>query len=224
MEYICKFCNKICKNLNSLTQHQIRCKANPDKINTKISNETKEKISSTMKIANTNSSRIWTIEAIEKVRKASIKFNSTYWTTENKEKHSKLMKSIVEKNPESYSTNNISGRAKIYEYNGFKLKGTWEVKVVSILDKLNIKWTNKITPFPYYWNKSWHLYFPDFYLIDYNLYLEVKGYQRDRDIEKWKVLDNLLIIKKKEMKELSIDNNKILTYIESVIKKINKKI
>lgn len=28
----CKFCGKKCKNLNSLDQHQIRCKENPDKI------------------------------------------------------------------------------------------------------------------------------------------------------------------------------------------------
>lgn len=28
----CKYCNKECKNLNSLRQHEIRCKLNPDKI------------------------------------------------------------------------------------------------------------------------------------------------------------------------------------------------
>lgn len=26
---LCKYCGKICKNLNSLRQHEIRCKANP---------------------------------------------------------------------------------------------------------------------------------------------------------------------------------------------------
>ena len=28
----CKYCNKECKNQNSLTQHQIRCKDNPSRI------------------------------------------------------------------------------------------------------------------------------------------------------------------------------------------------
>ena len=28
----CKFCEKGCKNKNSLAQHQIRCKENPNKI------------------------------------------------------------------------------------------------------------------------------------------------------------------------------------------------
>ena len=30
--YICKYCGKICKNKNSLAQHEIRCKENPNKI------------------------------------------------------------------------------------------------------------------------------------------------------------------------------------------------
>lgn len=32
MEYICKYCGRICKNQNSLTQHEIRCKQNPERI------------------------------------------------------------------------------------------------------------------------------------------------------------------------------------------------
>lgn len=32
MEYICKFCGKICKNANSLAQHEKRCKSNPNRI------------------------------------------------------------------------------------------------------------------------------------------------------------------------------------------------
>ena len=31
-EYICEFCNKICKNTNSKRQHEIRCKLNPKAI------------------------------------------------------------------------------------------------------------------------------------------------------------------------------------------------
>jgi len=42
---ICKYCHKECKNLKSLSQHEIRCQNNPNKINTKLSIETKLKIS-----------------------------------------------------------------------------------------------------------------------------------------------------------------------------------
>lgn len=30
--YTCKYCNKICKNKNSLAQHEIRCKFNPNRL------------------------------------------------------------------------------------------------------------------------------------------------------------------------------------------------
>ena len=52
----------------------------------------------------------------------------------------------------------------------------------------------------YFWNNSWHLYFPDFYLEDYNMYIEIKGYETERDQYKWKVIDNLIIFKKEEIK------------------------
>lgn len=32
MEYICKYCGRECKNNNALTQHEIRCKSNPERI------------------------------------------------------------------------------------------------------------------------------------------------------------------------------------------------
>lgn len=35
-DLFCKFCGKECKNKNSLVQHEIRCKLNPNKINTNI--------------------------------------------------------------------------------------------------------------------------------------------------------------------------------------------
>lgn len=31
-EFICKYCGKVCKNKNSLTQHEIRCKSNKNRI------------------------------------------------------------------------------------------------------------------------------------------------------------------------------------------------
>ena len=37
-DLFCKFCGKECKNRNSLAQHEIRCKENPNKINIYISN------------------------------------------------------------------------------------------------------------------------------------------------------------------------------------------
>lgn len=218
MELICEFCRKICLNNNSLSQHRIRCNENPNKIRTKHSDETKKKLSQVMKVVNTNSKRIWKPETIEKMKIVSKEKNIEYWTEEKRQKHSELMKKVVENNPESYSSNNVSGRAKLYEYNGVKLKGTWEVKIAILLDKYNIKWTNNIKPIPYFWKKKWHLYFPDFYLTDYDKYIEVKGYERKRDLAKWKAVDKpLIIFKKEDFKILEKDEIKIKEYMNENI-------
>ncbi len=60
-------------------------------------------------------------------------------------------------------------------YNGFRFDSKWEVEVAKILDKNNIKW---IQPKPLVWidkNGKNHNYFADFYLIDYDLYLDPKN-------------------------------------------------
>jgi len=127
-----------------------------------------------------------------------ISSNKIRWTDEERKKKSERMLQAVRDNPDSYSKNNISGRVKMYEVNSIngltKVKGKWELIVAEFLNKNNIKWTNTITPFNYFWNNKWHLYFPDFYLIDLYKFIEVKGYKTDRDVEKWKSVDKELII------------------------------
>jgi len=131
------------------------------------------------------------------------------WSKERKKTHSAIMMEAVRNNPESYSTSNVSGRVKTIEYKGFKLKGKWELAVAKWLDKNNYEWTNILDPFEYEWNSKTHLYFPDFYLPIYDYYIEVKGYQRERDTAKWKVVDRLLIIKKNEIEKIKLDSYKL---------------
>ena len=121
---------------------------------------------------------------------------------EAKNKISKSIKNAIKNHPESYSSSNVNGRVKHYEYNGFKLDGSWELEVAKYLDSKNIKWEKPSKGFEYEWNNSVHIYFPDFYLPDFDYYIEVKGYQRDRDLYKWKVVDKLIIIKANEIKEI----------------------
>jgi hypothetical protein len=140
--------------------------------------------------------------------------NEIYWTDEKRKEHSIRMKEKVRSNPESYSSSNVSGRVKLYEYNGAKLKGTWELIIAKLLDEQQIKWTNKVTPIEYYWNDSWHLYFPDFYLIELDKYIEVKGYKRDRDEVKWSFVKKpLVLIQKNEIKALKSKEKNILEFI-----------
>lgn len=121
------------------------------------------------------------------------------WTDERRQRFSERMKIAVRSNPDSYSKNNVCGRVKIYEYNGVKLKGKWELEFAKWLDKMGIIWESECNPQPYFWNNSWHMYFPDFYLRDHNIYVEVKGFKRDRDIAKWKQFEGDLIIVDKDV-------------------------
>ena len=105
------------------------------------------------------------------------------------------MKQVVRDNPDSYSASNVCGRTKLVEYNGTKLNGGWELLVAKWLDGQGIEWTNKIAPIEYEWKGNTHLYFPDFYLPKYDRYIEVKGYERERDVAKWKSIPNLIILK-----------------------------
>lgn len=112
---------------------------------------------------------------------------------------SKKIREAIEKNPAAYSSSNVSGRAKLYDYNGVKLKGTWELMFAQWLDANNINWTNDIKGIRYLWNERYHTYFPDFYLPELNFYVEVKGYIRDRDLHKWQAVKNLVVITKDEI-------------------------
>lgn len=75
------------------------------------------------------------------------------------------------------------------------LESSWEVKIAELLDKLNIKW---IRPKPIKWidnNNQNRLYYPDFYLEKYNLYLDPKNpYCMEQDKEKMSKVIQLINI------------------------------
>lgn len=80
---------------------------------------------------------------------------------------------------ERQSINNSGGRSKWFEYNGVKLQGTWELNLAKKFDELNIKWCKlklRKDIIKYSLNNKTRSYTPDFYLEDYKLFVEVKGY------------------------------------------------
>ena len=176
----CKFCDKEYTNSRGLKNHQVRCKENPDRKLQQLTEEGRKKLSDSAKKQMTD----------------------FYKDEANRELWSIKMLKAVKDNPDSYSKNNVSGRVKMYDINGTKVKGTWELEVAKYLNENDIEWTNDIEGIEYFWDNKIRLYFPDFYLPKENLYIEVKGYERERDHAKWEVVDNLIIIKDKEIKEI----------------------
>lgn len=81
-------------------------------------------------------------------------------------------------------------KKKMIEYKGILLDSSWELELAKRLDSINIKW---IRPDPIIWvdeGGNSHHYFPDFYLPQFNLYLDPKNPQAAK-VQK-KKLDLLL--------------------------------
>ena len=131
-------------------------------------------------------------------------------TEEYKRERSILMKNVVLNNPVSYSKNNVSGRVKNYDVKLgdeiYTFKGSWEVLVATALFENGICFTNVLKPIEYFWKESGkiHLYFPDFYLPEADMYIEVKGFKRDRDNDKWDAVSNLYVIDSEEINKIKL--------------------
>lgn len=144
-------------------------------------------------------------ETRQKKSKITKEQNKGMWTAEKRRQHSEIMKTVVENNPDSYTKNNICGRVKNIKYNGVTLKGSWELKTAQWLDFQNIIWENEPKSFPYIWNGKEHKYFPDFYLTNFDVYIEVKGYKTERDEAKWSQFpETLIVIDKKYIHKLDL--------------------
>lgn len=80
-------------------------------------------------------------------------------------------------------------------YNGFQMDSGAELSFAKLLDQHNIVWVkNSSKFFTYHESRK---YYPDFYLPDFDLWVEVKGkyyYNPDLDPHKWATLDNLEVI------------------------------
>ncbi len=207
----CKYCSKSCKNANSLRNHQRLCKINPDRqilVSNLIEYNKKRKelgIKGCNQYTKASSLGLPKPPISEETRaKLSLASRGRKYTCEQRLARSIAMKKAVEKYPDSYTKNNVVGRVKNVEYKGVKLKGSWELLVAQWLDDNNIKWEHETRAFDYTWNGV-RKYYPDFYLPDLDLYIEVKGYERERDLAKWKAVPNLKVFKLKEIN--AIKNN-----------------
>lgn len=120
-----------------------------------------------------------------------------------RENHRKTMQQVVKRSPEQYLGRYRGRKMKTFtdvDYLGNKCThlGSWEKLIADLLTQNNIHWVKEQYSFNYTFNNSTHLYYPDFYLPDYNLYIEVKGMVTDKDKAKWRDFppsESLIVIK-----------------------------
>lgn len=96
-------------------------------------------------------------------------------------------------------------KVRTYDYKGIKLYGKWELQYAKYLDENNIKWTRPKKTFEYIFLNKKSYYLPDFYLIETDEYIEIKGYETDKDRAKWFYFPHkLTVLKRDELFKLKI--------------------
>lgn len=142
------------------------------------------------------------------LRRLSESHKGNTHSPEVKKRIRKSMQGAVRDSPESYSAENVCGRVKrIKVVDSFgtqtTVHGRWERDVATFFNERAIRWRNDVQGFSYQWKGREHLYFPDFYLPDFDVYVEVKGFERSRDRAKWSSFPKpLILIRKPEIREI----------------------
>ena len=189
----CQYCSKDYTNKSGYSNHVRRCPNNSNRIIETLTSEGREKI-----------------------RQSTIEQNKKQWSNPVIiEKHKASMRRAVQENPESYTSSN-RGRTKQIIVDGIKFQGQWEVDFYNWAKVHNLNPERPSVAFKYTWNgERW--YHPDFYISSLDLYVEVKGYETERDRAKWnQFTKNLCVIKKKEIKEIRNDKFTVDSLIELI--------
>jgi hypothetical protein len=197
----CTYCDKKCKNSNSFRNHERCCPSNPDR--------------------NYKNGMIGKKGSNQYLRAEALGLPKPEITEETRKKMSEISllrgppsEETRRKISEKLSINNKGGRSKWYTVNGIKVQGTWEREVAKILTEKEIKWikpTSSNHSFEYRKEDKTKTYTPDFYLEEYDLYLEIKGYWWGNDREKMDCVlmqnpnANIKIIEKEEYEKIIMD-------------------
>jgi hypothetical protein len=209
--FICHYCGSNRKNVNSLKNHERRCKENANRKEQKFVDYERNSYSliedkvhlcsygcgnfAVYEMKNgkylcskSTSSCPAVIEKI-KTNQKNLKPNPTdpVKLAEKRKKVSDNMKSRYASGWEP-----TCGRSKKYEYESpiagkIKVDGTWELKAAKHLDRINVVWERNRKRFDYVKPDGTNsTYQPDFYVKDWDTFVEVKGYKTELDESKWK--------------------------------------
>lgn len=194
----CKYCGKECKNENSLRQHEIRCKQNPNRIKMDLSKwkcqPEKRKSGTKNKVALTNGNKnkyLFPNEA-EEFLKNNLDWHKGFTiinygpnlgiasTAEKEVERKRKISETMKKNPLAGGKRIGSGRGKQGWYKGIYCDSSWELAfLVYYLDhNKNIKRCEERRE--YIFNNEKHTYIPDF-ITDDGI-IEIKGYKT----QQWK--------------------------------------
>lgn len=169
---ICQYCSKECKSLNSHVNHERTCPKNSARV---YKNGMTGKTAWNKGLTKETSSSV--LQYSEKIKGKQFGFTKgSKHTKETKEKISEIMS---EKMQNRYTA------SKRHHYKGYLLESSWELELAIDLDENNINWIRPGPLIYYDENNQKRRYYPDFYLVDYDVYLDPKNdYVREKDKKK----------------------------------------
>lgn len=217
----CKFCGKLCKNVAGLISHERQCISNPNRqadVNGFFQHNTKialGEISVWNKgLTKEIDSRVAQGVRVKQNRRALGLYKDTSGEnniSKNPQVRAKISATCLAKSREGTWHASLAKNKRII-YRGVELHCSWELHYAIYLDDHNIEWIRCSERFPYYYKGAWHYYTPDFYLLQTEEYVEIKGYATERDHAKWKHFPKdkkLLILREIELNNLGIDTKEI---------------
>lgn len=206
----CQYCGKECKSINSLKQHECRCKKNPNKMDLSyIKGNHSEHIKGykwvtndiEQKLVNNNDLIIYlnkgwhlgmSIKFKETISKSLKGKSSGKASTPEKEllRRQKISNSM--KGNKNWMFNKHHGNAKQGWYYGIHCDSTWELAFLVYYKEHNLYIDRCNEKFEYIWNNEKHIYIPDF--ITNEGIIEVKGRKTKQSLEKEKQFPNIKVI------------------------------
>lgn len=196
LDYICKFCGKVCAKQSGLAIHERTCKLNPDRKpiqNHKCNwpgNKPKadgwicrgcfRKFKTRKELFKHQKECDFYKGLLENERKERGKeFSKKFKGTElgklclshpcSEDRKVKMRELAIQRHLGGWHT------SRTFDYKGIKLDSQYELDVAKELDENQIKWER---PTYFIWkdeNGIEHRYYPDFYLPEYNVYLDPKN-------------------------------------------------
>ncbi len=212
--YICQYCGKVCKNLNSLRQHEVRCNSNPNKIDSGNKGKTKGYIT----ISKNDIEKHVSPSVLESyLNDGWVCGASNYTKLKCKEASNKFVHSGISKTPEqeqlrkskisktmmgnkNWMYNKRHGNGKKGHYHGIYCDSTWELAFLVYCFDNNVSVKRCNLQYKYMFEGEEHIYIPDF--ITPEGIIEVKGRIDAKAREKIQQFPEVILYDKEKMKPI----------------------
>lgn len=205
----CTFCGKQISQKGSLVSHQKRCNSNPNKVTWKTGCKPGQGWNRGKKLQELFDTQ--QCQRIKRIVSQKGKLHKGYASTPEKQKLRRQHLSETRKRLGLTGGYRIgSGRSKGSWYQSpiagrVYLDSTWQLAYARWLDQNKVLWRRNKIKFPYKYEGIDCYYIPDFYLEEADQYIQIKGYETQRDRAKWKYFPyKLKVLKKTELKQMLI--------------------